>query len=178
MKRIALSALLAVALCGSAMANNRGPGPVRSGPDAANASLNNVVSFVDACGGVSYSATLTVTGTVNDGGGNDVVWFSIFDDGVEKSALSFNVTVGQTQSFPINVAYAGGVAPGAPGIGVYVGESRASDELISIDPFFPTPIAGCSIGRVDFTPVPGPGPIALALLTLSLLGFAAIRLRS
>jgi hypothetical protein len=179
MKKIALSALVCAALfCSSAIANNRGTGAVRSGPDAANASLTNVVSFADECGGVSYDATLTVTGTVNDGGGNDVVWFTIFDDGTEKAALSFSVPVGQTQSFPIAVAYPGGVAPGAPGIGVYVGESRGGDELISIDPFFPTAVTGCNIGQANFHPAPGPGPIALVLLTLSLLGFGAIRLRS
>jgi len=179
MKKIALSVLITAAvLSGTAFANNRGTGTVRGGPDAANASLTNVVSFVDACGGVSYDATLTVTGTTNDGGGNDVVWFTIFDDGTEKAALSFNVAVGQTQSFPISVAYPGGVAPGAPGIGVYVGETRASDELISIDPFFPTPVAGCTIGQTQFHPAPGPGPIALILLTLGLLGFGATRLRS
>lgn len=108
--------------------------------------LSNVSSVEDACGGVRYTATLTATGTTNDGNNRDTIWFQIFDDQIEKFAQSFSIQVGQTQQFLINAEYPGAVGNIAPGIGIYVSENRAAPHLLVIDPFFPTPIAGCSIG--------------------------------
>jgi Tol biopolymer transport system component len=132
---------------------------VPEGTPTPSVSLTNVVSAEDACGGVRYNATLNFTGQTNDGGGQDVIWFLIFDDNVEKFAQSFSAPVGQQRSFTISVEYPGGVGAVAPGIGVYVRQTRSGGDLLVFDPFFPTRISTCSIGgtapALGYSPVTG-----------------------
>ena len=158
LSRFALLPLLGVALAASA-GNNAPHGRSVASPAATSASLSNVVSIEDSCGGVRYSAVLTFTGTTNDGGGNDTVWFTIYDDHEEKFAQPFTAPLSQQRSYQISAEYPGRVGTVAPGIAVLVGESRGTDELISIDPFFPTPSSGCTIGgtppAMGFSPTTG-----------------------
>lgn len=139
---------------------------------ATGVSLSNVSSQEDSCGGVRYQATLTATGTINDGNGQDIIWFQIFDDFVEKFAQSFSIPVGQTRQFFINAEYPGSVGQVAPGIGIYVSETRnATQHLLVVDPFLPTPIAGCSIGGT--APALGYSPNVGTLIAYSAAGSAA-----
>jgi hypothetical protein len=147
-------------IASAAAASSNGP-PSRASvtPSATAASLSNVSSSADDCGGVRYSATVTFTGTTNDGGGNDTVWFTIYDDQQEKYARAMTAPLSQSRSYSVSVEYPGGVGAIAPGIGVYLGENRGTKELIDIDPFFPTSIGGCSIGgtapALSFSPNTG-----------------------
>ena len=114
-----------------------------TGPNA----LSNINLVIDACNGVSGTLSVTVTGTTNDSGGNDIVWFTIWDDSVQKFAQQINVPVGQTTTTTVSVSYPGGIGTSAPGIGLELGETQGSSNLTFIDPFFPTPISGCTIGQ-------------------------------
>ncbi len=161
MKKILLAALCMLAgLDASAAARSNHPNPVDSAAaKASNANLSNVTSSADNCGGVRYNATLTFAATVNDGGGLDTVWFVIFDDNTEKFAQSFSAPVGQLGTFAIAAEYPGGIGQAAPGIGIYVGETRGSGALITMDPFIPSSIGGCTIGgtapQVNYSPAAG-----------------------
>jgi Tol biopolymer transport system component len=162
MNRFSFGALLAMLVAaGSIHAGGNAPGGSASGaPEGTpSVSLTGVVSVEDACGGVRYNATLNFTGQINDGGGQDVIWFLIFDDNVEKFAQSFSAPVGQQRSFAISVEYPGGVGAVVPGIGVYVRQTRTSGDLLVFDPFFPTRISTCTIGgtapALGYSPVTG-----------------------
>ncbi|WP_395705887.1 hypothetical protein [Casimicrobium huifangae] len=147
-------------------------GPTSVATAASSVTLTNV-SSVDStsCGGpITYNATLTVTGTTDDGGGLDNVFFTIWDDGVQKYNRTVQVAVGQTASFPITVSYGGLVGSTALGIGVYVGESQGSGNLLAIDPFVPLP--GCQVPTSSPTTL-----IAMMLSVLGLAGFALSRRR-
>ncbi len=155
----ALCALMALA-AGSAIAGNHpDPAQLADRPKATSVFLTNVTSVEDSCGGVRYSAILNMFGTNNDGGGNDLIWFTIFDDNQEKFAQSFSAPVGQSRQFQVVAEYPGRVGQVAPGIGIYVGETRGDGGLILIDPFFPTLTSGCTIGgtppALGFSPSTG-----------------------
>lgn len=124
------------------------------------APFSNINLTTDSCAGVTGSLSVTVTGTVNDGGGNDVVWFTIFDDGVEKFARQISVPVGSTTTTVINVNYPGGIGGSAPGIGLELGELRGDSDLFEIDPFFPTATGGACVG----TQIPATSGSTLLLL--------------
>ncbi len=162
MNKFAFGVLLAMLVAGGGVhaGGNAPGGSALEAPDGTQSvSLTNVVSVEDACGGVRYNATLNFTGQTNDGGGQDVIWFVIFDDNVEKFAQSYSAPVGQQRSFAISVEYPGGVGTVAPGIGVYVRQTRSGGDLLVFDPFFPTRIATCSIGgtspALGYSPVTG-----------------------
>jgi Tol biopolymer transport system component len=150
MNRFSSGALLSMLLVGSGAlaAGNAPPGSARApdAPAATGVSLTNVSSFEDPCGGVRYNATLTFTGTSNDGGGNDTVWLVIFDDSIEKFAQPFTAPVNQQRSHQIAVEYPGSVGTVVPGIGIYVRENRSSGDLLVFDPFLPTRLSTCTIG--------------------------------
>ena len=150
MNRFSSGALLSMLLLagGALAAGNAPPGSTRApaAPAATGVSLTNVSSFEDPCGGVRYNATLTFTGTTNDGGGNDTVWLVIFDDSVEKFAQTFTAPVNQQRSHQIAVEYPGSVGTVVPGIGIYVRETRTSGDLLVFDPFLPTRLSTCTIG--------------------------------
>lgn len=104
--------------------------------------FTNVNLRTDSCAGVNGSLSVTVTGTVDDGGGNDVVWFTIFDDNIEKFAQQISVPVGTTTTTVVNVNYPGQVGTVIPGIALLLGEFRDDGSLQDIDPFFPTNSGG------------------------------------
>lgn len=138
-------------VAGLAMAGpNRGgiePGRMRPDASVGPTPLTNINLRTDSCAGVNGSLSVTVTGTVDDGGGNDVVWFTVFDDGVEKFAQQISVPVGSTTTTVVSVSYPGGVGGSAPGIGLDLGELRGDDDLFEIDPFFPTATGGACLGN-------------------------------
>jgi hypothetical protein len=139
---MALAAGLLVA--GLAMAGPNGGSQSRMRPEASvgPTPFTNINLTTDACAGVSGSLSVTVTGTVNDSGGNDIVWFTVYDDGIEKFAQQISVPVGNTTTTVVNVSYPGGVGGSAPGIALQLGELRGDADLFDIDPFFPTPTGG------------------------------------
>ncbi len=147
---IALAVALSIA-AGSAFAGpNGGASSERKVPMASvtgPGALSNINLVTDACGGVSGTLSITVTGTTNDSGGNDLVWFTIWDDGAQKFVQQISVPVGQTTTTVVAVSYPGGVGAVAPGIGLDLGETQGSSDLTSIDPYFPTQISGCTIGQ-------------------------------
>ncbi|MGE4073289.1 MAG: hypothetical protein AB7E72_19130 [Lysobacterales bacterium] len=163
MNKILILALSSLLTCASAAQAQSNAPASRAGinpePSASSAFLSNVMSSADSCGGVRYSATLTFTGTINDGNGLDVVWFTIYDDMQEKFAQAFSAPVGQTRQFSVSAEYPGGIGAAAPGIAVLVGETRGGGQLINIDPYFPNQIGGCSIGgtapALAFSPASG-----------------------
>ena len=172
--RLALVAGLMVA--GLAMA---GPnGGIESGRMRPNASVGptpftNINLTTDSCAGVSGSLSVTVTGTVDDGGGNDVVWFTVYDDGIEKFARQISVPVGSTTTTVVNVNYPGGIGGSAPGIGLQLGELRGDADLFDIDPFFPTATGGACLG----TPIPTTGGSTLLLLAALIVALSVPLLR-
>jgi hypothetical protein len=168
---VSFLATLALSVSVAAAPGSNNPNPRGIANAAANATLTNVVSTAGGCSNlVTYNATLTVTGTTDDGGGNDTVFFSIYDDGLRTFQQSFSVPVGQTRSFTIAVSYGGSVGADVDGIGVYVSETNADNgELQFIDPFQPTPVS-CPVpaSSVGFAPL-------LALLLASVVGFRLVR---
>lgn len=151
-------------------ANNRSASSIT--PSASGGSFSNINLTVDACNGVNGSLDITATGTVNDGGGNDTIWFTIFDDFVEKFAQQINIPVGSTTTTHVIVSYPGVVGTSIPGIGLELGELRDANDLATIDPFFPTVIGGCGANAV----VPTTSNWALAILAsmLGLLGLGVL----
>jgi hypothetical protein len=165
--------LAALTLSASVIAapGSNNPNPRGIANAAANATLTNVVSTAGGCSNlVTYNATLTVTGTTDDGGGNDTVFFSIYDDLVRTFQQSFAVPVGQTRSFTIAASYGGSVGGAIDGIGIFLSETNVDNgELIFIDPFQPTQVS-CAVptSSVGFAPL-------LALLLASVVGFRLVR---
>lgn len=136
----AFCSLLGLSAYAGAVSNHPNPAPSAVRPKATSVFLTNVVSIEDSCGGVRYSATLNMFGTTNDGGGNDIIWFTIYDDQQEKFAQS-SAPVGQSRQHQVTAEYPGRVGQVAPGIAILVGESRGTDELISMTSSSPRPPA-------------------------------------
>src|SRR6185312_15303129 len=72
---------------GVALAGPNSPGGTAAAPGrivakASGVTMTNINLTVDTCNGVSGTLTVTATGTTDDGGGNDTIWFTIFDDGI------------------------------------------------------------------------------------------------
>ena len=181
--RTRLAAALAMLFAGVALAGPNSPGGTAAAPGrivakASGVTMTNINLTVDTCNGVSGTLTVTATGTTDDGGGNDTIWFTIFDDGIQKFAQQINVPVGSTVATPVSVSYPGQIGSSAPGIGLFVGESQGASDLAETDPFFPEPVGGCSAG---------PAPIATPTLSqwsigglaglLALMGFGTLYAR-
>jgi hypothetical protein len=143
---------------------------------ASNGSFSNINLTVDSCNGVSGTLTVTATGTTDDGGGNDTVWFTIFDDGVQKFAQAINIPVGSTVPTTVNVFYPGQIGGSAPGIGLELGETPGTFDLASNDPFFPTQIGGCSSSPIA-TPALSPWAMGGLAGLLALMGFGTLYAR-
>ncbi|HEY0201354.1 MAG TPA: hypothetical protein VGC24_06650 [Burkholderiaceae bacterium] len=122
------------------------------------------------CSRVSVTVTGQVTGTTDDGGGTDTIYVTLWDDDVQKAVATVSVPVGVTQTINVTLGFAGLYATGAPGIGVYVGESAGDGSLYVVDPFYPADITGsCSAA----TPVPAMSLTGL-LGTGALVGLGAL----
>jgi hypothetical protein len=174
-----VAAGLALIGAGVALAGPNSPGGAAAGgivTKASNGSFSNINLTVDACNGVSGTLTVTATGTTDDGGGNDTIWFTIYDDGVQKFARQINIPVGSTVATPIAVSYPGAIGSSAPGIGLDLGESPGSSDLADIDPFFPTQVGGCSSG-VNSVPALSPWSMGGLAGLLALLGFGTLYAR-
>lgn len=89
------------------------------------------------CSKVTVTVSGTLTGTNDDGGGNDIVIFELWDDGTLKDSANVSVAVGTTKSFSINMEFKGTYLTGAAGVGVYANELGWS-----VDPFYPTDVIG------------------------------------
>ena len=109
--------------------------------------FTNINLVTDACNGVSGTLSITATGTTDDGGGNDAVFFTIWDDGVQKFNKTIQIPVGTTTTTVVTVFYPGGVGTSAPGIGLDLGEAAGSGSLFTIDPYFPAVVSGCVLGQ-------------------------------
>jgi hypothetical protein len=175
-----VAAALAIASAGVVQAGPNSPGgSATSGGIVAKAtggSFSNINLTVDACNGVSGTLTVTATGTTDDGGGNDTIWFTIFDDGVQKFSRQINIPVGSTVATPITVSYPGQIGTSAPGIGLELGESEGASDLASNDPFFPTPISGCASSPIA-TPALSPWSMGGLAGLLALMGFGTLYAR-
>jgi hypothetical protein len=180
-KSVALTAavLASLSLVGVADAgpnNPAGSGATAKAPSilkATGGSLTNINLTVDACNGVSGTLTVTATGATDDGGGLDVIWFTIFDDSAQKFARSISIPVGSTVATPIAVSYPGQIGTSAPGIGLELGESQGDGSLANIDPFFPTQVGGCSTGALS-VPTQSPWSLGGVSALLAMLGLGAL----
>ncbi|MEP7062501.1 MAG: hypothetical protein ABI881_08880 [Betaproteobacteria bacterium] len=183
-KRKLILALAAVSLAVSAGTASSGPNhgnapatASRIVAKASNVTFSNINLVTDVCGGVSGSLTVTATGTANDGGGLDTIWFTIFDDGNEKFAQQINLPQ-STVATVINVSYPGTIGTINPGIGLEVGELRGDFDLADIDPFFPAQVGGCSApGVVTAVPTLSQWMVAGLVGLVGLFGLGALRVR-
>lgn len=176
-----LAAALAMLSAGVVMAGPNAPGGATATPGrivakASGVTMTNINLTVDTCNGVAGTLTVTATGTTDDGGGNDTIWFTIFDDGAQKFVRQINVPVGSTVATPITVFYPGQIGTSIPGIGLVVGESPGGFDLAENDPFFPTPIGGCSAAPIA-TPALSPWAMGGLAGLLALMGFGTLYMR-
>jgi hypothetical protein len=94
----------------------------------------------------SITASISLTGTTDDGGGNDVVCGIVFDDGAIVAFQCVDIPVGSTVPTIFTLQWTGPIGKEAPGVGLYViDDTTASDPgegetLVSIDPLFLAPI--------------------------------------
>jgi uncharacterized repeat protein (TIGR01451 family) len=133
---VLLAAALAAALPASAQTN--GPGPAASGrrPLALNAVFNSLSGFTDKTSTNSVTATFTVTGAEDDGGGNDSVRLVIYDDQSVKAQKTFQIPVGTRQTITTTLSWSGPIGTQAPGVGVYLYDSGMSTGVLAyVDPF-------------------------------------------
>jgi len=181
--RTRLAAALAMLFAGVALAGPNSPGGTAAAPGrivakASGVTMTNINLTVDTCNGVSGTLTVTATGTTDDGGGNDTIWFTIFDDGVEKFSRQLSVPVGSTVGTTVTVSYPGQIGSSAPGIGLLVGESDGSSDLAEIDPFFPESVGGCSaLPAAIATPALSPWSMGGLAGLLALMGFGTLYAR-
>ena len=96
--------------------------------------------FVTATGTQSgldneVTATFTLTGTVDDGDGNDIVAFQIFDDLSLVGSATVSVPVGQSQAFTRTIVWTGPIGAGATGVGLYLIDTPGTTTLSYVDPF-------------------------------------------
>jgi hypothetical protein len=169
---MAITAALLV-VSASALAKN---GPPGASPSATAAGALTVVSANSFPGpNNQVVATLPVTGTTDDGGGNDIVCATIFDDGSIRVSQCLTVAVGATQTLTFTLNWTGPILTGAPGVGLYTNDATSAA----------TPTTGASLGVVDplflalTSPVPTLSEWSLLLMaTLVLLvGVALARRR-
>jgi hypothetical protein len=176
-----LAAALAMMSAGVSLAGPNSPGGTAATPGrivakASGVTMTNINLTVDACNGVSGTLTVTATGTTDDGGGNDTIWFTIFDDGAEKFSRQISVPVGSTVATPVAVSYPGQIGSSAPGIGLLVGESDGSADLADMDPFFPEPVGGCASSPIA-TPALSTWSMGGLAGLLALMGFGTLYAR-
>ena len=140
---------------------------------ASNGSFSNVNLTIDACNGVTGTLTVTATGTTDDGGGNDTVWFTIYDDGIQKFARSIAIPVGSTVATVVTVSYPGQIGTSAPGIALVLGETAGDSSLALNDNFFPTQVGGCTSGVLS-VPTQSPWSLGGVSALLAMLGIGAL----
>lgn len=149
--------LLAILMCAVAAADQFGNHPkVAKGAQTdqsakATGTIDSIVAQVyDEC---SYIVTTTfhVTGTVDEGGGNDNVYLSIYDDGRLLTSHQFSVPVSTTVPFQ-DVAIIPPWGHVFPGVGVYLEDLPGQfPPLDRSDPFlaFPPLVGVCPVPAVS-----------------------------
>jgi hypothetical protein len=94
----------------------------------------------------TVTMSASVTGTTDDGGGNDVVCGVVFDDGDVVASQCFDIPVGSTVVQQFFFQWVGPTGGDAPGVGLYIIDATDAafpDEgptLAFIDPFFVVPV--------------------------------------
>jgi len=147
-----LGAAFPVIVAGIALATLVVAGAALAGPNGAkiptgiqpNASVSgnpfSNISILECNELVTGSLNVTATGTTDDGGGNDTVYLNVWDDGVIKATVTWSIPVGSTTTTPVNFSYPGTIASGAPGVGLYFGETPTNgggaDTIYAQDPVF------------------------------------------
>ncbi|CAK0775632.1 hypothetical protein CCP4SC76_6060002 [Gammaproteobacteria bacterium] len=92
------------------------------------------------CQSTSVTISGTVTGTVNDDNGYDLITFNLWDDGELKDSEVVRVQIGTTQNVSITLSFNSLYGTVVPGVGVDVPELG-----FSLDPFYPSDVSGqCS----------------------------------
>jgi len=71
-------------------------------------------------------ASIAVTGTTDDGGGQDVVCANIWDDGVHKTAQCKSVAVGSTSTLTFTLNWSGPIGQLAAGVGLLINDATSS----------------------------------------------------
>lgn len=108
--------------------------------------------FINAsCARNEYRVDANVTGTTNDVGGFDRVSFRVWDDGTMKDERIVEVAVGTTKDVTAFLTFTGTFGTGAAGVGIEIADVDAGGAVLgtlaSVDPFYPTDVAGpCEIG--------------------------------
>ena len=100
------------------------------------------IAAVGDCSNVQVTVAGDLTGTDDDGGGLDQVRFELWDDGTMKDSEVVAIPVGATQAVSVTMSFLGLYQTGAPGVGVYLSDLPSETGLYSVDPFFPTDVAG------------------------------------
>ena len=103
----------------------------------------------ESCTYNKYFIKGRVTGTDDDGAGNDEIKCSVYDDGEEKDSATVKIPVGTTKDISIVLQFEGVYGTSAPGVGI-----ECSDGLYSQDPFYPQEIQGSCQQDVDSDGVP------------------------
>ncbi len=134
-KLISAAAGLVLALAASG-ANAQSNGPAVTSPvaPAATGFFNSIFGSTDLVLNNTVTATFTITGVTNDGGGTDAVNLEAWDDGTRKAFVTVQVPVGQTQTFTQTVNWTGAIGTAAPCIGVLLSETTGAT-ITSVDPF-------------------------------------------
>jgi hypothetical protein len=172
MARTKLLASVAVVMVVSVVAfaaTTNAPAPRGEAPQATG-SITNLSGITDCVQNNSVTFTINITGTTDDGGGQDEVVVEIWDDGALKVSGTYSVAVGSTVDITDTLNWSGPIGEAALGVGVVLDDSPGGASLDSVDPFVLDGEEGCGdITPTPFEPVPVTGPAGL----LALIGLLA-----
>ncbi|TWD16918.1 hypothetical protein FB557_0464 [Marihabitans asiaticum] len=105
-------------------------------------SVRGVQITTEDCERVEVTIDATLTGTTDDGGGLDSVYFSLWDDGEIEAMYTAQVPVGETVNISVVLGFSGLYQLGAEGVGITVGEAEGARDLFREDPFIPEDSSG------------------------------------
>ncbi len=163
---------VAVVLLVSAVAvaaPTNGPGAQGEAPQATG-SITSLSGITDCVQNNSVTFTIHVTGTTDDGSGQDQIDVQIWDDGVLKVSGSYSVAVDATVDITDTLNWSGPIGASALGVGVELVDMPGGGFLDGVDPFVLDGEDGCGdITPTPFEPVPVTGPAGL----LALIGLLA-----
>ena len=145
--------------------------PVNPGESPqATGSITSLSGITDCVENNSVTFTVYVTGTTDDGSGQDQFEVVVFDDGSIVASKTYSVAVGNTTDLTDTLTWSGPIGQGAPGVGVYLYDQPGDSLLDDVDPFVLEGEDGCGdITPTPIVPVPVTGPAGL----LALIGLLA-----